>query len=323
VIRREFILLVGSATAWPLVALTQEAGRNYRLGSLYQAPWDAPHHVAFREELTQLGFVDGGNLAIDRTGHGMRPEQFAQHAAYLVKSKVDVIQCGGDAAIRAAQQATSAIPILGLTDDMVGAGLVASLAHPGGNITGVSILASELDAKRQETLLELVPTAHQIAVLADSATTAPSQLRALEDAGAARGIKVTVYEVRRIEEIAAAVDSAKAAGAAALNVLATPLFFNNRHIIFERTTAVRLPAIYQWPEIARDGGLVAYGPSIVKIYRRQLAPMLAKLLRGIRPGDLPVEQPAEFDLVINQRTAKALGLTISTSVLARADEVIE
>jgi len=132
-----------------------------------------------------------------------------------------------------------------------------------------------------------------------------------------------VYEVRRIEEIAAAVDSAKAAGAAALNVLATPLFFNNRHIIFERTTAVRLPAIYQWPEIARDGGLVAYGPSIVKIYRRQLAPMLAKLLRGIRPGDLPVEQPAEFDLVINQRTAKALGLTISTSVLARADEVIE
>jgi putative ABC transport system substrate-binding protein len=290
---------------------------------LYQAPWDAPHHVAFREELTRLGFVDGGNLVIDRTGHGMRPEQFARHAANLVMSKVDVIQCGGDAAIRAAKQATSAIPILGLTDDMVGAGLVASLAHPGGNITGVSILASELDAKRQETLLELVPTARQIAVLADSATTAPSQLKALEDAGAARAVKVTVYEVRSVQQIAPAVDAAKAAGAAALNVLATPLFFNNRQIIFERTTAVKLPAIYQWPEIARDGGLVAYGPSIVKIYRRQLAPMMAQLLRGIGPGDLPVEQPAEFDLVINQRTAKALGLTISVSVLARADEVIE
>jgi putative ABC transport system substrate-binding protein len=171
--------------------------------------------------------------------------------------------------------------------------------------------------------LELVPTARQIAVLADSATTAPSQLKALEDAGAARAVKVTVYEVRSVQQIAPAVDAAKAAGAAALNVLATPLFFNNRQIIFERTTAVKLPAIYQWPEIARDGGLVAYGPSIVKIYRRQLAPMMAQLLRGIGPGDLPVEQPAEFDLVINQRTAKALGLTISVSVLARADEVIE
>jgi putative tryptophan/tyrosine transport system substrate-binding protein len=323
VIRREFIVLVGSVTAWPLVALTQERGRNYHLGSLYQAPWDAPHHVAFREELTRLGFVEGGNLVIDRTGHGMRPEQFAQHAEHLVKSKVDVIQCGGDAAIRAAQQATSAIPILGLTDDMVGAGLVASLAHPGGNITGVSILASELDAKRQETLLELVPTAREIAVLADSVTTAPSQLRALERAGAAHGVKVMVYEIRRVEEIAPAIDAAKGAGAAALNVLATPLFFNNREIIFERTTAVRLPAIYQWPEIANDGGLVAYGPSIVKIYRRQLAPMLAKLLRGTTPANLPVEQPAEFDLVINQRTAKALGLAISASLLARADEVIE
>jgi putative ABC transport system substrate-binding protein len=322
--RREFIKFIGAMTSvWPLYSFAQEAGRSYRVGSLYQASWDAPHHVAFREELKRLGFIESSNLTIDRTGHGMRPDQFAQHAANLVMSKVDAIQCGGDAAIRAAQQATTAVPILGLTDDMVGAGLVRSLANPGGNTTGVSILASELDGKRQEILLELIPAARQIAVLADSATTAPGKLRALADAGAARGVKVVVHEVRTVEQIASAVDSAKASGSAALNVLATPLFFNNRQIIFERTAALRLPAIYQWPEIARDGGLIAYGPSIIKIYRRQLAPMLAKLLRGARPAELPVEQPTEFDLVTNLRTANALGITVPTSLLARADEVIE
>jgi putative tryptophan/tyrosine transport system substrate-binding protein len=139
----------------------------------------------------------------------------------------------------------------------------------GGNLTGVSILASDLDGKRQEILLELAPTARQIAVLADAATTPASKLNALADAAAARGVKVVVYEVRTVEQIASAVDSAKASGSAALNVLATPLFFNNRHIIFERAVALRLPAIYQWPEIAGDGGLIAYGPSIVKIYRLQ------------------------------------------------------
>src|ERR1041385_8027807 len=280
-------------SVWPLYSFAQEAGRSYRVGSLYQASWDAPHHVAFREELKRLGFIESSNLTIDRTGHGMRPDQFAHHAANLVMSRVDAIQGGGDAAIRAAQQATTAVPILGLTDDMVGAGLVRSLANPGGNTTGVSILASELDGKRQEILLELIPAARQIAVLADSATTAPGKLRALADAGAARGVKVVVHEVRTVEQIASAVDSAKASGSAALNVLATPLFFNNRQIIFERTAALRLPAIYQWPEIARDGGLIAYGPSIIKIYRRQLAPMLAKLLRGARPAELPVEQRSE------------------------------
>ena len=322
--RREFIGLIGAMTsACPLYSFAQEAGRIYRLGSLYQASWDAPHQVALREELKRLGFNESTNLAIDQTGHGMRPDRFAQHAANLVMSKVDAIQCGGDAAIRAAQQATAVIPILGLTDDMVGAGLVRSLANPGGNTTGVSILASELDGKRQEILLELVPTARQIAVLADSATTQPAKLSALAEAGAARGVKVVVHEVRTVEQIASAIDAAKASGSAALNVLATPLFFNNRQIIFERTTALRLPAIYQWPEIARDGGLIAYGPSIIKIYRRQLAPMLAKILRGAKPAELPVEQPTEFDLVTNQRTAKALGLTVPPSLLARADHVIE
>ena len=138
-----------------------------------------------------------------------------------------------------------------------------------------------------------------------------------------RPAKVVVHEVRTAEQIASAINSAKASGSAALNVLATPLFFNNTQIIFERTAALRLPAIYQWPEMAGDGGLIAYGPSIMKIYRRQLAPMLGKLLRGARPAELPVEQPTGFDLVTNLLTAKALGITVPPSLLARADEVIE
>jgi putative ABC transport system substrate-binding protein len=322
--RREFItLLGGAAVASPLAARAQQPGRIYRVGGLYQAPWEALHHIAFRDELSRLGFIDGQNLALDRDGHGMRPEQFADHATDLVKNNVDVLHCGGDAAIRAAQQATAIIPILGLTDDMVGAGFVRSLANPGGNTTGVSILASELNGKRQELLSELVPTARRIAALADVATTAPAQLKALQDAGAARGVELIVQHVRKPEEIASAIDMAKASGATAINVLATALFFNNRHVIFERTIAAGLPAIYQWPEIARDGGVIAYGPSIVKIYRHQMAKMLAKVLRGARPADLPVEQPTEFDLVINLKTAKALGITVSQSLLARADEVLE
>src|SRR5262245_15452919 len=155
-----------------------------------------------------------------RDGHGMRREQFPEHAAALAKSNVDVIHCSGDAGIHAAQQATAAIPILGLTDDMVGAGLIRSLPRPGGNTTGVSILASELDSKRQELLLELIPNARRIAALADSGTTAPTQLKALQHAGAARGVEVTLHQVGKQDEIAAAVDAAKAAGAQALNVLA-------------------------------------------------------------------------------------------------------
>jgi putative tryptophan/tyrosine transport system substrate-binding protein len=323
--RREFIggLIGGAIAPWPLITQAQEMGRSYRVGSLHLAKWDTPHHVAFRDALRRLGFIEGHNLSIDRDGHGMGREQFPGHAARLVELNVDVIHCSGDAGIQAAQQATAVIPILGLTDDMVGAGLVRSLAHPGGNTTGISILASELDSKRQELLLELIPTARRIATLADSGTTAPSQLKTLQQAGATRGVEVAVHQVGKREQIAAAVDAAKAAGAQALNVLATPLFFNNRHIIFERTTTLKLPAIYQWPEMARDAGLIAYGPSIVRIYRQQMAPMLAKLLLGAKAADLAVEQPTDFELVINLKIAKALGLTVPPTLFARADEVIE
>ena len=174
--RREFITLLGGAAAWPLAARAQEPGRIYRLGCLHASPRDAPHHLALFDELRRLGFIDGQNLVVDAAGYGMSAERFAVHAADLVKARVDVILAGGDASVRAAQQATTSIPILALTDDMVGQGFVRSLGQPGGNTTGVTLLASELDGKRQEILIEAVPGVRRIAALVDSNTTTPSRL---------------------------------------------------------------------------------------------------------------------------------------------------
>jgi len=322
--RREFILLLGGvAVAWPRAARAQQAERTWRLGGLHAAPHDAPHQVAVLEELQRLGFVEGQNLVVDRAGYGLTAEEFERHAAELVKARVDVIMAGGDAAVRAARRATTDIPILALTDDMVGQGFVRSLAHPGGNITGVTILASELDGKRQEILVEAVPGVRHIAALSDTNTTTPARLRELEEVARARGIRLSLHQVARPDEIAAAIDAAKAAGAEALNVLASALLFNNRPIIFERVAALRLPAIYQWPEMAEQGGLIGYGPLIVQLYRDIMSRQLAKLLRGAKPADLPVEQPTRFELAINLKTAKAIGHDVPAALVLRADKVIE
>jgi len=322
--RREFFTLLGSAAvAWPLPASAQEAGRTYRIGTLSQSSRHAPQHVAFFEELRRVGFIEGQNLNVDSRGYGLRSEQFAEHAATLVKTQVDVIICGGDAAIRAAQQVTASIPVLGLTDDMVGSGLVSSLAKPGANTTGVSVLATELDGKRQEILMQAVPGVRRMAALADPTTTAPRQLQTLQDAARARGVELSLHPVAKPEDLVPAIDAAKHSGAAALNVLASPLLFNNRRVIFERATALRLPAIYQWPEMAEDGGLIAYGPRLVDIFRELLARQVVKILRGIKPADLPVEQPNKFELVVNLMSAKAIGHDVPSSLVLRADKVIE
>jgi putative tryptophan/tyrosine transport system substrate-binding protein len=323
--RRKIIaLLGGTILAWPLTLRGQEPGRTYRLGVLSTVPRTSPGPVALYDGLSRLGFVEGQNLQVDGQGYGLRPEQFAQHAAELVKAKVDVIlSTGAVDSIRAAQRATATIPILGMTDDMVAEGLVRSLAHPGGNTTGVSILATELDGKRQELLIELIPGARRIAALADSRTAVPKKLQALQDAARARGVDLVIHTVGTPEEIAPAIDAAKASGVAGLNVLASPLFVPNQQVIFERTAALGLPAMYQWPEMAQEGGLAGYGPSLVQIFRQQVSRLLAELLRGTKPADLPVEQPTTFELVVNLKTAKALGLTIPEPFLARADDVIE
>ena len=322
--RRKLIALLGGAIlAWPPAVRGQEPGRTYRIGALQNMPSDAPNSIAFYDALSRLGFVEGQNLQRDGQGYGLRPEQFAQHAAELVKAKVDVILASGDAAIRAAQQATATISILGFTEDMVGSGLVSSMAHPGGNTTGISILGTELDGKRQEILIEMTPGIRRIAALADSNTTAPRQLQALQDAARAQAVELSLHQVAEPEEIVGAMDAAQAEGAAALTLLGSPLFFAQRRLIIERAAALRLPAIYNVPEIAEDGGLAAYGPRIVQLVRDVYSRQLVALLRGTKPADLPVEQPTRFELVINLKTAKALGLAIPQSILALADKVIE
>jgi len=275
------------------------------------------------DELRRLGFIEGQNLVVDAAGYGMSAERFAVHAAELVKARVDVILAGGDASVRAAQQATTSIPILAFTDDMVGQGFVHSLGQPGGNITGVTLLASELDGKRQEILIEAVPGVRRIAALVDSNTTTPSQLRVLEDAARARGVELSIHQVAWREEIGSAIDAANAAGAGAVNVLASSLLFSSRAFIFHRLAALRLPAVYQFPEMAEQGGLIGYGPLLVQLFRDTVSRQLAKLLRGSKPADLPVEQPTKFELVINLRTAKAMDHELPTELLLRADKVIE
>jgi putative ABC transport system substrate-binding protein len=321
--RREFLVMMGGSLAtWPTSARAQEPGRVYRIGCLFPSPRNAPQNVAFFDELRRLGFIEGQNLAVEFRGYNQNLD-FSRFAVELVDARVDVIVVGGDQAIRAAQQATKTIPILGFTDDMVGSGLVNSLARSGGNTTGVSILATELDGKRQELLLEAVPGLRRMAALADTSTTAATQLKALQDAAQTSNVELAIHGIAKPAEIIAAIDAAKASGAAALNVLASPILFVNRRTILEHVALLRLPTMYQWPETAEEGGFAGYGPRIVQLYRELMTRQLVKILRGAKPADLPIEQPTKFELVINLRTAKALGIEVPATILARADGVIE
>jgi putative ABC transport system substrate-binding protein len=206
---------------------------------------------------------------------------------------------------------------------MVGQGLVNSLARPGGNTTGVSVFATELDGKRLEILIEAVPGLHRMAVLADTTATRSPQLQALQDAAGARGVELSLYPVATAEEITPAIESAKASGAAALNVLSSPLLAGTWRLTMDRVAALRLPAIYPWVEEAEEGGFLAYGPRVSQIFRELVAQQLIKLLRGVKPADIPIEQPTKFELVINLKTAKAIGVTVPATLVARADKVIE
>jgi putative ABC transport system substrate-binding protein len=324
--RREVIWVFGGmAACWPLMASVQaqEPGRTYRLGGLFPSPREASQNVAMVEELGRSGFIEGQNLAIDWRTYGQHVELVAGFAAELVKARADIIVAGGDIGILAAQQATKTIPIVGFTDDMLRNNMVSSLAHPVGNTTGVSLLATELDGKRQDILIEALPGIHHMAALADTDTTSPQQLQKLQDAARTRGVELSLHRVARPEEIAPAVDAARAANAAALNVLASPVLFANRQLIIARTATLRLPAIYQWPEVAEEGGLIGYGPRIVQLFRDTLARQIVKVLRGTKPVDLPIEQPSKFELVINLQTAKAIGYEVPAGLVLRADKLIE
>lgn len=322
-LRREFITLIGGAAAGPFAAMAQEPGRTYRLGCLLPFTRDLPLYVAFFDEVRRLGFIEGQNLTIDYRAFGAHVDLISQYAAELVKAQPDVIDAGGGAAIRAVQQATKAVPIVGITDDMVGEGLVDSLARPNGNTTGVSILATELDGKRQEILIEAVPGLRRMAALADSTNSVVAKLDELREAARARNIELSIYRVAKGEEIAAAIDAAKTSGAAALNVLASPMLRFNHQLIMDRAAVLRLPAMYQWPELGEEGGFAAFGPRLIDVLRDLQARQLVQLLRGVKLANIPVEQPTKFELVINLKTANKLGVTVPAILVARADKVIE
>jgi putative ABC transport system substrate-binding protein len=322
--RREFITFFGTAAALPLLrapdARAQEPGRIYRLGILTGVARQSPRMAVFFDELKVFGFVDGQNLKLVVNGFDVHDDQFAEVAATLANASADAVFCISDAATRAARQ--YGVPIVAVSPDMVAGGLVHSLARPGGNLTGVGILAAELDSKRLEILMDVLPGARRIAVMADPKVTQPAEFQVLQNAARARDVELMIFTAGAPEQIAPTMEKAKASGATALNTLAAPLFSFNRRILFEQAAALGLPAIYEWPDMAEEGGLIAYGPRLATIYR-QAARLLVKVLRGAKPEDLPVEQPTNFELVINLATAKALGLTIPESFLMRADKVIE
>jgi putative ABC transport system substrate-binding protein len=205
---------------------------------------------------------------------------------------------------------------------MVADGVVASLAHPGGNTTGLSLLSPELDGKRQEILLEALPGVRKIAVLADSNVTPPAHLAQLQQAAQSRGIEALIRGVAKRDDVIPAINDMKASGAQAVNFLATPMFSVNAEEFIAKLTDLRLGSIYQWPEDAEGGGLIAYGPRFTDMYR-QRARINVKVLRGVKPADIPVEQPTTFELVLNLKTAKAIGVEVPSSLLLRADKVIE
>jgi ABC-type uncharacterized transport system substrate-binding protein len=323
--RRDFMTLVGgSAVAWPLAALAQEAGRTYRLGCLLPLTHDAPINIAFFDELRRRGFIEGQNLTVEYRAYGLHVDLVSEYAAELVKARVDVIVTAGDVTtIRAAQQATKTIPILAMTGDLIGLGLVASQARPEGNTTGVNIFANELDGKRQEILIEAVPGLRRMAFLADANFETVAKLDALQEAARAHNIDLSIHRIAKGEEITAAIDAAKASGAEGLNFSASPLFFTYRQHIMDRVAAMRLPAIYEWPETAEEGGLAAYGPRLSQLFVEVMTQQLVKLFQGIKVADIPVEQPTKFELAINLKTAKTLGLTIPPVVMMRAEKVIK
>jgi putative tryptophan/tyrosine transport system substrate-binding protein len=324
-IRREFITLLGGAAAWPLAARAQQPGKLPTIGFLganaptAQMQWTA----AFVQRLRELGWSDGRNLAIEYRWAEGRTERFTEIAAEFVRLKVDVIFTYSTPAVLAAKQATSVIPIVFATaSDPVGTGLVANLARPGGNVTGLSNQTGDLAAKRVELLREVVPRLARLAILVNMDNPASvDEMRQAQAAARALGLIVDVIEIRRAEDIGPAFEGLKGR-TDALYVVPDGLVNTNRIRINTLALGGGLPTMHAFREYAESAGLMSYGPNVPDGFRRA-ADFVDRILRGAKPGDIPVEQPTKFDLVINLTTAKALGLELPPTLLARADEVIE
>ena len=323
--RREFVSLFGgAAVAWPLTARSQQAGQLATIGFLgTSTPSDLNQRtLAFVQRLRELGWIEGRTIAIEYRWAEGRDTRFAEIAAELVRLKVAVIVTVGSA-VPAAKQATSVIPIVfAISGDPIGMGLVESLAQPGGNVTGLSSQATDLAGKRVELLREVIPGLRRLAIIANVGYPAAAlDMREVETATRVLGLEAVKLEIQRAEDIAPGLDALRAR-ADALYVCGDPLVVANRIRINILALGARLPAMYSSREYVEGGGLMSYGPNTTDLFRRA-AEYVDKILRGAKPGDIPVEQPTKFELAIHLTTAKVLGIQIPPSLLARADEVIE
>jgi putative ABC transport system substrate-binding protein len=324
--RREFItLLGGAAAAWPLAAHAQQPGKLQTIGFSGQSTRSAESELvaAFTQRLRELGWIEGRTITIEYRWSEGRAERFAQIATEFVRLKVDVIVTSGTPQVLATKQATSVIPIVfARAGDPVASGLVASLARPGGNVTGLSVQSADLAGKRLELLREVVPSLRRVAILANVAN--PFSVMELSEAQAATrtfGLEFDALEIRRAEDIVPAFEALKGR-AEALYVCPDGLVDANKIRINTSALGARLPTMHGFREYVEAGGLMSYGANLPDLYRRS-ADYVDKILRGAKPGDIPVEQPTKFDFIINLTTAKALGLEIPHTLIARANETIE
>jgi putative ABC transport system substrate-binding protein len=324
---RDFIvLLVGGTAVLPLRVHAQQSQKMPRIGALLPGtPASFSLRTkAFLDGLRELGHVEGRTVAIEWKWGQDRVETLPELAAELVRSRVDVIVTGGTAAAKALKAATQTIPIvMAIVSDPVAAGLADSLARPGGNATGFSIVAPELGVKRLELLKEIVPKVSSIALLLNvNNPQSKVELKEMQTAAQAMGLQLHPTEISKEEGLDDAFAAMNKAAAQALIVLTDPILFSQRKKAVELANRNRLPAVYFFQGFVEEGGLLSYGPSDADLYRRA-AGYVDRILKGTKPADLPIEQPTKFDLFINLKTAKALGLILPPSVLARADQVIE
>jgi ABC-type uncharacterized transport system substrate-binding protein len=326
--RRGFIALVGGIVVAPIAVGAQQAAKLARIGYLSPNLATNPHmNEAFLQGLRDLGYVEGRNLAIEFRDAEGKPERFPALAAELVSLQVDVIVVGSTIAALAAKQATKTLPIVfAAAGDPIASGLIASLARPGANVTGLSLLAPELIGKRLELLNQIVPRGSLVAVLWQPNVYGErmdkDMVKEAEVAAQALGVRLQFVEARDPPDIDRAFSDMTRARAGALAVLPSGMFIGERQRLVGLAEKNRLPAVYQSRDSVDAGGLMSYGPNFADLFRRA-ATYVDKVLKGAKPGDLPVEQPTKFELVINLKTAKALGLNIPSTLLAQADEVIE
>ena len=325
--RREFIAaLGGAAVVGPHAARAQQPGKIWRIGVLDTVPatLNAANIDAFRQELRRLGYVDGTNLIIEYRSSAGRPERFPDLAAELLQLHVDLIVTRGTPAVLAAKKATATLPIvMAAIGEPVETGMVASLAKPGGNVTGLSAFVTELTAKRVEIMREVVSGVSRIALLDNMANgSVPAQWDETKRVAAILGMQSRLYDVRKPEDIEAAFNAMAAQQTDALLVGLDSVVIANRARVVELAAKQRLPAIYASREFVESGGLLSYGPHYGDLYRRA-AIYVDKIFKGAKPADLPVEQPTKLEIIINLKAARALDLTMPPTLLARADEVIE